>query len=66
VIYFGHFKKLTMAGVSLKWNGRAPQAPPIPDAEWEKHKAVICHFRPNLTLKQLIDVMATDYVFEAS
>jgi hypothetical protein len=55
-----------MAGVSLKWNARARQAPPIPEAEWEKHKAVICQLRPNLTLKELINVMATDYGFEAS
>ena len=58
--------KLAMAGSTLKWNGRAPQAHPISDAEWEKHKPVICQLRPTMTLKKLIDVMSSDYDFKAS
>lgn len=55
-----------MASITLNWNGRAPQAPSIPDSEWEKHKALICELRPTMTLDRLIEVMAERVGFKAS
>ncbi|ERF74445.1 hypothetical protein EPUS_03883 [Endocarpon pusillum Z07020] len=53
-------------GMKLNWNGRAPQAAQIPDAEWEKHKDVIVLLRPLMTLEALMVTMARDYSFTAS
>jgi Clr5 domain len=55
-----------MASISLKWEVRAPQAPFIPDREWEKHRALICQLRPTLTLNKLIEVMDNGHNFKAS
>lgn len=52
--------------MKLNWNGRAPQAAQIPDAEWENHKAVICLLRPLMTLEALMVIMARDYNFTPS
>lgn len=55
-----------MAGVTLNWGGRAPQAPRITDSEWEKYKALICELRPAMTLDALIEAMAEREGFRAT
>jgi Clr5 domain len=52
--------------MKLNWNGRATQAAPIADSEWEKHKTVILHLRPLMTLECLMVIMARDHNFTAS
>lgn len=52
--------------MKLNWNGRASQAPPIADSEWEKHKEVICQLRPMMTLESLMVIMTRDHGFTAS
>ncbi|KAF7512767.1 hypothetical protein GJ744_000334 [Endocarpon pusillum] len=55
-----------MSKLQLKWAGRAPQAPTIPDSEWEKKRTIICQLRPSMTMERLIEVMASQYGFKAS
>ena len=60
------FDNIAMSGLALNWNVRAAQAAPIPEEEWEKHKALICQLRPTMTLDRLIEVMAERVGFKAS